>query len=356
MGDREVPVVSRALFPRIQRWSLARKSQVLSVALAAVPLAWGQEPDSVEIDTMAVPSASADFVDDEVPREGISRPDPALERPSRLSEKVQNRARSERKSTKAATPSKRKRSRRGLAEPGVVDIPAGCFMMGSPDEFGSDNEHPRHEVCVSAFRMDRLPVLESEFEAATGTTPWTLCNGATCSHPDPDLPAWYVTWNEADSFCRAKDGRLPTEAEFEYAARAGDSGVFIWGDTLVHACEYANLADLNLLKILPGWSAFPCDDGHALIAPAGGRKPNRWGLHDMAGNVWQWTSDWYAADWYASSPRQDPTGPSEGTGRVMRGGSWLNGPTGGRAAYRDGFRPDERYSGAIGFRCVYAKK
>jgi len=228
--------------------------------------------------------------------------------------------------------------------------------MGSPDDLGPENEHPRHQVCLDAFRMDRLPVLESEFEAATGQTPWTFCDGAACSLPDPDLPAWYVTWSEADSFCRKKGGRLPTEAEFEYAARAGDSGAYVWGDTLKQACDFANLADLSLGQSMPGWSIFPCSDGHALIATAGGRRPNKWGLYDMAGNVWQWTSDWYAADWYGKSPERNPTGPAEGTGKVMRGGSWLNGPTGGRVAYRDGFHPDERYSGAIGFRCVYTKK
>ncbi len=225
--------------------------------------------------------------------------------------------------------------------------------MGSPEEVGAENEHPRHRVCLSAFKMDKIPVLESQFESVMGLTPWTFCTGATCAMPDPNLPAWYVTWTEADSFCRLRGGRLPTEAEFEYAARAGDSGLYVWGDTLAKACDYANLADINVLNLFPGWSVFPCNDGHALIAPAGGKKPNRWGLYDMAGNVWQWTADWYGGGWYAESPVQDPAGPAEGTGRVMRGGSWLNGPTGGRVAYRDGFHPDERYSGAIGFRCVY---
>lgn len=338
----------RALKSRLKQSSRRRfHGLCLLFALVAIPVV--AEP----MDTAAVPlvgtAGASEFVDDEVPFEPGTRKPVELDRPSMMPERVQAQARAERKKKRPV----RKRHRKAGPVPGIVPIPAGCFLMGSPDGFGSENEHPRHEVCLRAFRIDRLPVLESEFEDSTGLHPWIFCDGATCAHPDPDLPAWYVTWNEADSFCRRKGGRLPTEAEFEYAARAGDSGAYIWGDTLAKACDYANLADLSLVKMLPGWSAFPCNDGYALIAPAGGRKPNRWGVYDMAGNVWQWTSDWYAEDWYARSPKQDPTGPSSGTGKVMRGGSWLNGPTGGRVAYRDGFHPDDRYSGAIGFRCVY---
>lgn len=340
-----------ALLLRKLRWNSFLGITVTSVSCVVATVSGDELLDTLFLDTAAAPNAPTDFVDEDVPFEVPPAKNPELERPSRLSDRIQAQVRADRKPPKPPNP--RKKKRRGLAEPGIVDVQAGCFRMGSPDGVGSENERPRHEVCLSAFRMDRLPVLESEFEAATGATPWTLCNGATCSPPDPDLPAWYVTWNEADSFCRARGGRLPTEAEFEYAARAGDSGIYLWGDTASKACEYANFADLSLLKMLPGWSAFPCNDGHALIAAAGGRRPNKWGLHDMAGNVWQWTADWYAADWYSKSPVRDPNGPEDGTGRVMRGGSWLNGPTGGRVAYRDGFRPDERYSGAIGFRCVY---
>lgn len=349
--DAEVPVVRNALLLRKRGWNSFLRIMAVSVSCCVATVSGDELLDVLPLDTAAAPDASTDFVDEDVPFDAPPAKDAALERPSRLPDRIQAQMRADRKPAKPPKP--RKKKRRGLAEPGIVDVPAGCFRMGSPDGIGSDNERPRHEVCLSAFRMDRLPVLESEFEAATGTTPWTLCNGATCSPPDPDLPAWYVTWSEADSFCRAKGGRLPTEAEFEYAARAGDSGIYLWGDTASKACDHANFADLSLLKMLPGWSAFPCNDGHALIAAAGGRKPNKWGLHDMAGNVWQWTADWYAADWYSRSPVHDPKGPEDGTGRVMRGGSWLNGPTGGRVAYRDGFRPDERYSGAIGFRCVY---
>ncbi|MEN9308063.1 MAG: hypothetical protein RL173_1995 [Fibrobacterota bacterium] len=355
-------------FPGVFQVPLFRRVLPVAVLLATCSVSAQIDPADIQPDSLPALAGSAEFSDADAPSEipaEPSRENPvALERPSALPERVQKQARAERRKASntskeaktAAKSGKPDKKRRTGPRPGVVDIPAGCFRMGSPDELGPENEHPRHQVCLDAFRMDRLPVLESEFEAQTGEAPWTLCEGPACSVPNPDHPAWYVTWREADTFCRAKGGRLPTEAEFEYAARAGDSGAYVWGDTLKQACDHANLADLSLAQTMPGWSIFPCNDGHALIATAGGRKPNRFGLYDMAGNVWQWASDWYAADWYSRSPESNPRGPADGTGRVMRGGSWLNGPTGGRVAYRDGFNPEERYSGAIGFRCVYPSK
>lgn len=249
-------------------------------------------------------------------------------------------------------PRKRAKGARGVA-PSKVSIPAGCFAMGNRDSVGADNTRPRHQVCVSAFQLDRIPVTQREYVQEAHTAPWLLCEGYTCTPPNPDHPAWFVTWTEADSFCQARGGRLPTEAEYEYAARAGDSAAFVWGDTAKYACDHANLADLTLLKISNNWRAFPCTDGSALVDAAGARKPNRWGLYDMSGNVWSWTSDWYASDAYAKSPKQDPRGPATGTGRVIRGGSWITGPDGASPTYRDGLAPHHRYFGAIGFRCAY---
>jgi formylglycine-generating enzyme required for sulfatase activity len=239
------------------------------------------------------------------------------------------------------------------SKPRTADIPAGCFWMGSPDGVGAANEHPRHRVCLDSFRMDRTPVSQKDFSGATKQSPWTLCTGPACAGPDPLAPAWFVTWTEADDFCHSRGGRLPTEAEFEYAARATDTGTYIWGDSASQACLYANLADLSLKKSLPTWKTFPCDDGEPLVARSGTRRPNGWGLFDMAGNIWEWAQDWYAADAYAASRERNPVGPDSGSGRVIRGGSWLSSPEGGRAAYRDGFQPEGRYTGSIGFRCVY---
>jgi len=330
--------------------SRIRASALVLCVLGTVPAQ--EDPiDPILFDTIPALQTQQDFSDGDTPFDAPPVPE-GQSRPSQLSERTHAQARQERCPKVKHSPA-RKSVGRLAKKRGKVNIPAGCFWMGSPDSVGSANEHPRHQVCVSEFQLDKLPVLQFEFEESTGWSPWSLCKGATCTHPSPELPAWYVTWNEADSFCRSKGGRLPTEAEFEYAARAGDSALYVWGDSLSMACDYANFADVSLLKVMPGWAAFPCSDSYALIAPAGGRKANRWGLYDMAGNVWEWTSDWYGADWYSRSPKQDPVGPLEGTGKVMRGGSWLNGPTGGRVAYRDGFTPDDRYSGAIGFRCAY---
>lgn len=249
-------------------------------------------------------------------------------------------------------PGKRPKKARGIA-PGIVDIPAGCFRMGASDSLSGANARPRHEVCVSGFRMDRIPVTQREYTNRTRQAPWELCEGYACSPSNPEHPAWFVTWSEADTFCRSAGGRLPTEAEYEYALRAGDSTAYPWGDSLEQACDHANLADLTLLKVSRNWRAFPCSDRSALVDIAGLRKPNRFGLYDMSGNVWAWVSDWYSSSWYATSPRQDPTGPGTGTGKVIRGGSWLTGPDGARSSYRDGIVPTLRYFGAVGFRCVY---
>lgn len=249
-------------------------------------------------------------------------------------------------------PARKAKGARGVP-PAKVDVPAGCFAMGAPDSVGSDNSRPRHEVCLSAFSLDRIPVTQREYALEAGRAPWELCEGYTCTPPNPDHPAWFVTWFEADSFCRARGGRLPTESEYEYAARAGDSGLYIWGDSLKDACDHANIADLTLLKLSKNWRTFPCTDRSALVDVAGTRKPNRWGLHDMTGNVWAWTADWYSGTAYTDNPKQDPTGPAKGTGRVIRGGSWITGPDGAYISYRDGLAPNLRYFGAIGFRCAY---
>ncbi|HXP89863.1 MAG TPA: SUMF1/EgtB/PvdO family nonheme iron enzyme [Fibrobacteria bacterium] len=302
----------------------------------------GPTPAASHLDTTAFAADSSVYLDIDVPRDA-----PA----SSNTGKTAHSAHAVHPTGKTKTAPKARTS-----SPRTVDIPSGCFWMGSPEGFGNANEHPRHRVCLDSFRMDRLPVTQKVFVAATGQSPWLLCTGPTCAGSDPRAPAWFVTWDEAADFCHSRSGRLPTEAEYEYAARAGDSGAYIWGDTAAKSCLYANLADKSLERMLPAWKVFPCDDGEPLVAPAGGYRPNRWGLFDMAGNVWEWTSDWYAADAYAHSASQNPQGPDSGSGRVIRGGSWLSSPDGGRAAYRDGFRPDGRYNGAIGFRCVYPQR
>lgn len=234
----------------------------------------------------------------------------------------------------------------------MVDVKAGCFQMGSPEGAGNQVERPQHEVCLDAFRLDQTPVTQEAYQALTGDAPWLLCEGPTCTPASPKHPAWFVTWTEADAYCKAVGKRLPTEAEFEFASRAGTSTIWPWGDTLAQGCKYANIADLALRKAFKRWVVTNCDDGSALIAPVGGYKPNAWGLQDMTGNVWHWTADWFSTTYYQTSPRENPKGPASGSGRVMRGGSWMGSPEATRSAFRDGFAPDGRYPGSIGFRCA----
>jgi formylglycine-generating enzyme required for sulfatase activity len=322
-----------------------------TVAAAGTACAGDDDPDR-PVDTAKFAADPSVYQDFDVPSESPRAPAPQTPK----AQAVARPAAAKPRQTTSSRPKERKGAAKAPSRPEPVDIPAGCFQMGSPDGIGARNERPRHEVCLHSFRMDRLPVLQRQYEEATGTRPWTLCEGSTCAPPDPRAPAWFVTWGEANDFCHQRGGRLPTEAEYEYAERAGDSGSFAWGDTASQACQYANLADLSLKRALASWKVFPCDDGQALVSVAGTRSPNRWGLSDMVGNVWEWTADWYASDWYSRSPRDNPRGPDSGTGRVMRGGSWLTGPDGARAAYRDGFQPEGRYAGSIGFRCVYPSK
>jgi len=210
---------------------------------------------------------------------------------------------------------------------GMVLIPAGCFQMGSTDE--DDDEKPVHQVCLDAFSMDKYDVTQGAYHAATGKNPSNFSNcGDNC-------PVEQVNWNEAKAYCESQGKRLPTEAEWEYAARAGTTTRYYWGNDASEAGRYA-------------WYA---GNSGSTTHPVGQKEPNAWGLYDMAGNVWQWTADWYAKDYYGSSPERNPKGPGSGSYRVDRGGSWHLVPANLRSAYRRSGTPDYRSSG-FGFRCV----
>jgi formylglycine-generating enzyme required for sulfatase activity len=209
----------------------------------------------------------------------------------------------------------------------MVAIPAGCFEMGSPGGVGDGGEHPQHRVCVSAFSMDKYDVTQGAYRQATGKNPsyFPKC-GDNC-------PVEQVSWHEAKSYCESHGKRLPTEAEWEYAARAGTTTKWYWDDDEGNAGQYA-------------W--YSGNSGNT-THPVGQKPPNAWGLYDMAGNVWQWTSDWYGS--YSSGEQQNPTGPSSGSSRVLRGGSWYDVPGVLRSAYRYGIDPGGRNDN-LGFRCV----
>ena len=225
-----------------------------------------------------------------------------------------------------------------------VRIEAGKFTMGSPEteKDRSKNEGPQRQVTISSpFYMGVTEVTQSQYKAVMGTQPW---EGQRYAKAGADNAASYINWDEATAFCVAlskKTGRtvrLPTEAEWEYACRAGTTTAYGFGDDASRFGDYA-------------WydgNAYDKDETYA--HPVGAKKPNAWGLYDMHGNVYEWCADWYA-DSYANADARDPKGPATGSARVLRGGSWLSIPQRCRAAYRSWGSPDGR-DVLIGFRVV----
>lgn len=150
---------------------------------------------------------------------------------------------------------------------------------------------------------------------------------------------------------KANGYRLPTESEWEYAARSGEKGYkFSWGDGGPSGKRGGNIADEAMkraLSVTGAWEGY--DDGYVYTAPVGSFDPNEFGLYDMTGNVWEWCWDWYGGDYYKNSPKKNPQGPSGGHSRVARGGSWNNKPNNVRAANRNNETPDNSNNN-IGFR------
>jgi formylglycine-generating enzyme required for sulfatase activity len=226
----------------------------------------------------------------------------------------------------------------------LVQIPAGVFMMGSPSsESGrDDDEGPRRQVTITQpFLMGVCEVTQAQYEAVMGTSPWS---GQTYAKDNPSHAASYVSWTDAMDFCRklssktGREVRLPTEAEWEYACRAGTSTRFSFGDSDSDLGEHA------------WFDGNGASRGEKYAHAVGLKKPNAFGLYDMHGNVWEWCSDWYQ-DSYSGLPTQNPKGPNSGTYRVLRGGCWYNSPQSCRSAGRIWSTPDNR-GNSLGFRVV----
>lgn len=233
----------------------------------------------------------------------------------------------------------------------MVLIPAGGVMIGSKN--GSKDEAPRHQVHISAFVMDKYEVMQKEYAALEIPDP--------SQFKDPNRPVEQIRWSDAALFCnqrsiaeglepcydettfkcnfQASGYRLPTEAEWEYAARAGsdeDHGGVPTDKTRSYACYAGN--------------------SKKKTNPVGSRKANAWGLHDLQGNVLEWCHDVYSATYYQESPAKDPHGPAEGKKRVMRGGAWKSDEAGCRITTRYAEIPgitDACFArNTFGFRCV----
>jgi serine/threonine-protein kinase len=243
---------------------------------------------------------------------------------------------------------------RGGVEVGQVYVPAGSFMMGS--EAGPDGERPVHKVTLDAFWIDRTEVTNAQYAACVDDEACdppvnTSSNTRNSYYGNPeyaDYPVIYVSWENAAAYAEWAGGRLPTEAEWEYAARGPESLEYPWGNTFDG--ERLNFCDVNcpFNQRNSSWN-----DSHADTAPAGSYPDGAsWvGALDMAGNVREWVNDWYDAGYYARSPAKNPTGPETGEYRALRGGSWLSVDRVTRAAYRYSYYPDDR-GGDVGFRVV----
>ena len=273
----------------------------------------------------------------------------------------------------------------GNGGPAMVVIPAGKFQMGAPEgEAGRDTDERQHVVIIKRpFAIGQHQVTRGEFRRFVEVSgyktdaerneggyegcsiiyregsEWNDGYRAGYSWWNPNFkqsdahPVVCVSWNDAMAYARwlsrqtGRTYRLPTEAEWEYAARAGTTTGRYWGDDPNQACRYANVADQTARKIFPNLTVHACDDGHANTAPVGSFQPNAWMLHDMLGNVWEWTCSAYNENYGGAEQecvREDTPDP-----RVVRGGAWDESPAWVRSALRYGDSPTLRYSNE-GFR------
>jgi formylglycine-generating enzyme required for sulfatase activity len=201
------------------------------------------------------------------------------------------------------------------------------------------------------YRRDYDPAKTTRGDAFEGRDPRYSWRNPGFAQGD-DHPLVNVTWNDAGALAEwlskteGRRYRLPTEAEWEYACRAGSRARYTNGDNPERLTEIANAFDQDAVANWPKWQSFalPGRDGHAFTAPVGSYAANAFGLHDMHGNVWEWVADWHDENYYAVSPTDDPQGPATGEVRVRRGGSWHTWPLYARCAYRNWNSPETRYT------------
>lgn len=274
-----------------------------------------------------------------------------------------------------------------------VWVPGGCFEMGQTDSERNDlladvkeenylnwygDEILLHGVCLDGFWMSATEVTVAQFGkfiAASGyktdaekegfsrmwTGDWVTKKNYTwqnaASAGNPNHPVVNVSWHDAKAMAtwlsrkNSQVFRLPSEAQWEFACRAGKKEVRFWGDSPQKACSYANIADQSARKKYKDTAIHDCNDGFIDAAPSGFFQPNAFGFYDLLGNVWEWCEDWYGENYYQVSPLKNPQGPAYGNYRVMRGGFWLSGPNDVRCANRSREIPQGR-ADTYGFRLV----
>jgi formylglycine-generating enzyme required for sulfatase activity len=220
----------------------------------------------------------------------------------------------------------------------MVLIPVGEFTMGS--DKGDDDEQPIHRVFLDSFYLDKFEVTNGRYakfvEAIQSEPPWGFADKETpVLHQDQ--PVRWVNWMDAMGYCLWAGKRLPTEAEWEKAARGGDGRLYPWGNdppTQAHA-------------------VFGLKEGADTVSAIGNRDKGKspYGVHDMAGNLYEWTTDWYEEQFYTKNPAINPRGPAEGSAKVQRGGSYINSPYRLRSSFRTKGDPTE-HDPNVGFRCA----
>jgi len=217
---------------------------------------------------------------------------------------------------------------------GMVLVPAGEFWMGRDD--GNDDEKPRHRVYLDAYYIDQYEITNELYQRFMEATRRAAPLFWSQSHlNEGSQPVVGVSWDDADAYCRWAAKRLPTEAEWEKAARSDDGRSYPWGEQW--DSSRANSKESQRSGPAPVGS-YPSG-----VSP--------YGAHDMAGNVWEWVADWYAKDSYMREPRRNPRGPETGSWKVLRGGSWGYLPYLLRTTSRLSIMPDLRNT-VIGFRCA----
>jgi len=220
----------------------------------------------------------------------------------------------------------------------MVLVPAGEFPMGS--EQGDDDEQPVHRVFLDSFYLDTFEVTNGRFAkfvaAIQSEPPWGFADQET-PMVHAEQPVRWVNWLEATGYCLWAGKRLPTEAEWEKAARGTDGRLYPWGNE----------------PPTPTQAVFGLKEGAETVSPIGNRDKGTspYGVHDLAGNLYEWVADWYDEAFYTTQPTINPRGPSEGTAKVQRGGSYINGPYRLRSTFRTKGDPTE-HDPNVGLRCA----